>query len=285
MIGRTVAGLCLTGAAVAAAANAPNVIVGQTYQCPNGRSFKILGCSPDGSTCDIQAYNEQGQPVVRGMNTLAQLQGAVASCPARSAAAHPAAAPAAASAPAAPAPPRAAAAAPAARAAGGPPKPGLASCAGKFEGRYASQAGAGGLLTITFRSGKATVRQPDMVMKDGKLASMSSEREADCWYGGGKIYLRWLNGDTDDFPIDVNDDGTLDTAYGELKKKGGLQAFPGAAALKASRVRFSQPPAVTARLSSMRMPPNFCRAATRGQLMRRLCASSARAASSSCGMK
>jgi len=37
---------------------------------------------------------------------------------------------------------------------------------------------------------------------------------------GGKIYLRWLNGDTDDFPIDVNDDGTLDSTYGELKKKG-----------------------------------------------------------------
>jgi hypothetical protein len=64
------------------------------------------------------------------------------------------------------------------------------------------------------------VREPDAVMKDGKLAAMSSEREAECWYGGGKIYLRWLNGDKDDFPVDINDDGTLDTTYGELKKKG-----------------------------------------------------------------
>jgi hypothetical protein len=200
-------------AAAEAYASAPTVVVGQVYTCPNGKSIKVLGCTPDGSVCDVQAYNEQGQPVVRGKNTLAQLQSAIIQCPAHGAAPAMAAAPPAAAS-------RVPAAAPAPRAAGGPPRPGLTSCAGKFEGRYATQAGAGGLLTITFRSGKATVRQPDMVMKDGKLASMSSERDADCWYGGGKIYLHWLNGDTDEFPIDVNDDGTLDTSYGELKKKG-----------------------------------------------------------------
>ncbi|HLJ39179.1 MAG TPA: hypothetical protein VKT54_12305 [Steroidobacteraceae bacterium] len=212
MLCRTTAVLVLALAAPQAFATPPQVVVGQTYTCPNGRSIKILECSPDGTVCDVQAYNEQGQPVVRGKNTLAQLQGAIAQCPPRGA------------------PPAAAAAAPPAgraaitsapRAAGGPPKPGLASCAGKFEGRYASQAGTAGMLSIRFQSGKAIVRQPDMVMKDGKLASMSSEREADCWYGGGKIYLRWLNGDSDEFPIDVNDDGTLDTQYGELRKKGG----------------------------------------------------------------
>jgi hypothetical protein len=213
MFTRAAVGLLVAFAVEEVCANPPAVVVGQVYACPNGRSIKILGCSPDGSVCDVQAYNEQGQPVVRGKNSLAQLQAAVAQCPA-----HGAAQAAASAAPAAAAPRVAAAAPP--RSAGGPPKPGLVSCAGKFEGRYASQAGSAGLLTITFRSGKATVRQPDMVMKDGKLAAMSSEREADCWYGGGKIYLRWLNGDADDFPIDVNDDGTLDTTYGELKKKG-----------------------------------------------------------------
>jgi hypothetical protein len=202
MFTRAVLSLLLVFAAAEALADAPAIVVGQIYTCPNGKSIKILGCTPDGSVCDVQAYNEQGQPVVRGKNTLAQLQAAVKQCPARGAAQA------------------AATAAPANPAAGAPPRPGLASCAGKFEGRYASQAGAAGLLTITFRSGKATVRQPDMVMKDGKLAAMSSEREAQCWYGGGKIYLRWLNGDQDDFPIDVNDDGTLDSSYGELKKKG-----------------------------------------------------------------
>jgi hypothetical protein len=103
---------------------------------------------------------------------------------------------------------------------GVPPKPGLASCAGKFEGRYSSAAGTPGMVTITFRSGKATLREPDMVMTDGKLSAMSSEHEAECWTGGGKIYLKWIDGTNYDFPIDINDDGTLDTQLGELKKKG-----------------------------------------------------------------
>ena len=59
---------------------------------------------------------------------------------------------------------------------GQPPKPGLTSCAGKFEGRYASAAGGAGLTTIVFRSGKATVRTPDMVMTNGKMSAMSSQR-------------------------------------------------------------------------------------------------------------
>jgi hypothetical protein len=210
MLLRVTAGLLILMVAGTALADAPSVVVGQVYTCANGKSIRILGCAPDGSVCDVQAYNEQGQPVVRGRNTLAQLQGAIAQCPPRAAAAAPAAAPATR---------LAMAAAP--HAAGAPPKPGLASCAGKFEGRYASEAGSAGLITITFRSGKATVREPDAVMKDGKLAALYSERDAECWYGAGKIYLRWLNGDTDEFPVDVNDDGTLDTTYGELKKKGG----------------------------------------------------------------
>lgn len=224
MFTRALVSSLLAFAAAGALANPPAIVVGQTYACQNGKSFKILGCSPDGSVCDIQPYNEQGQPVFRGPSPRAQLQSLVAKCPARgaiqaAAPAAPAAAPATASV-SATGMLRGSGAAPATPAAGGPPKPGLASCAGKFEGRWASQAGSAGLITITFRSGKATVREPDAVMKDGKLAALYSEREAECWYGGGKIYLRWLNGDKDDFPIDVNDDGTLDTTYGELKKKG-----------------------------------------------------------------
>ena len=209
MFTRAVAGLLLVFAAAEALANVPAIVVGQVYTCANGRSIKVLGCTPDGSVCDVQSYDQLGQPVVRGKNTLAELQGALAQCPARGTGLATASS----------APP--AAPAPSARLAmAGPPRPGLASCAGKFEGRYASQAGSAGLVTITFRSGKATVREPDAVMRDGKLAALYSEREAECWYGGGKIYLRWLNGDTDEFPIDVNDDETLDTTYGELKKKG-----------------------------------------------------------------
>ena len=112
------------------------------------------------------------------------------------------------------------AAAPAAAAlqAGQPPKPGLSSCAGRFEGRYGPAAGPG--PTIVFHSGKATLREPDMVMTDGKLSGQMSEKEAECWTGGGKIYLRWVDGSRYDFPIDINDDGTIDTPEGELKKKG-----------------------------------------------------------------
>jgi len=102
---------------------------------------------------------------------------------------------------------------------GQPATAGLASCAGKFEGRYAPTAGGPG-PTIVFHSGKATLREPDMVMTDGKLSAQTSEKEAECSTGGGKIYLRWVDGSRYDFPIDINDDGTLDTPEGELKKKG-----------------------------------------------------------------
>jgi hypothetical protein len=103
--------------------------------------------------------------------------------------------------------------------AGQPPKPGLASCAGKFEGRYGPAEGGPG-PTIVFHSGKALLREPDMVMTDGKMSGMMSEKEAECWTGGGKIYLRWVDGSQYDFPIDINDDGTIDTPEGSLKKKG-----------------------------------------------------------------
>jgi len=102
---------------------------------------------------------------------------------------------------------------------GQPPMPGLASCAGKFEGRY-GPAGGGPGPTIVFHAGKATLREPDVVMTDGKLSGLTSEKEAECWTGGGKIYLRWVDGARYDFPIDINDDGTIDTPEGELKKKG-----------------------------------------------------------------
>ncbi len=98
---------------------------------------------------------------------------------------------------------------PAGTAAGTPPKPGLVSCAGKFEGRYSNSSGFGN-MTIIFRSGKATLADPT-----------GSGEEVECWTGGGKIYLH-KPGDpaTQDMPIDINNDGTLDTPFGEIKKKG-----------------------------------------------------------------
>lgn len=94
--------------------------------------------------------------------------------------------------------------------AGVPPKPGLTSCAGKFEGRYATTGNGGmGSFQITFRSGKAT------------LTDMGSNEEVfECWTGGGKIYLHKPTNPNLDMPIDINNDGTLQTPIGEIKKKG-----------------------------------------------------------------
>jgi hypothetical protein len=93
--------------------------------------------------------------------------------------------------------------------AGTPPKPGLASCAGKIEGRYSGSAGLGGLLSITFRSGKATMS-----------GGLGADEEFECWTGGGKIILRKPGeSNATDMPIDINNDGSLDTPLGEIRKK------------------------------------------------------------------
>ena len=92
--------------------------------------------------------------------------------------------------------------------AGVPPKPGLASCAGKIEGRYASTGGVG-MVSIVFRSGKAS------------MTALNGEDEYECWMGDGKIWLHKPGDAPDmDMPIDINDDGTLDTPMGEIRKKG-----------------------------------------------------------------
>jgi hypothetical protein len=43
--------------------------------------------------------------------------------------------------------------------------------------------------------------------------------QVECWIGGGKIYLHKPE-ESDDFMIDINNDGTLQTPLGELTKKG-----------------------------------------------------------------
>jgi len=88
-----------------------------------------------------------------------------------------------------------------------PPRPGLTSCAGKLEGRYSSAAGLGG-LTIEFRSGKATLKGP-----------LSDDETADCWMSGTKIVLHNAK-ESNDLELDLNKDGSIDTPFGEIKKKG-----------------------------------------------------------------
>lgn len=88
-----------------------------------------------------------------------------------------------------------------------PPRPGLTSCAGKIEGRYGSALGQGG-LTIEFRSGKATLKGP-----------LLGDEVAECWTSGTQIVLH-KPGDPEDLVLDINKDGSIDTPFGEIRKKG-----------------------------------------------------------------
>lgn len=92
--------------------------------------------------------------------------------------------------------------------ASGPPKPGMTSCAGKIEGRYATT--GQGSATIIFRSGKAT-------MTNG----FGGEDTLECWTSSDKIILREPGRPGTEMSIDINNDGTLEVPiYGEFKKKG-----------------------------------------------------------------
>lgn len=100
-------------------------------------------------------------------------------------------------------------AAPAERAAGRPPKPGYTSCAGKYEGRWESTSGQAGNEVI-FRSGKATVTE-----------AFQKFSNLDCFIGEGKIFLYKAGSFMPfDEPIEINNDGTLQTELGAIKKMG-----------------------------------------------------------------
>ena len=88
--------------------------------------------------------------------------------------------------------------------AGQPPRAGLVSCAGKVEGRYAADGTMP--MQLTFRSGKVT------------LSMMGDTKAGDCWFGDGKLYLT-LPGEEGLMELDLNDDGSLQAPFGELKKK------------------------------------------------------------------
>ncbi|MGH9643399.1 MAG: hypothetical protein ACRD3Q_13370 [Terriglobales bacterium] len=103
----------------------------------------------------------------------------------------------------------AAPAAPAQRPAGQSPAPGLTSCAGKYEGRWEHVSGMGG-MTVIFRSGKATV-----------TGGLGGDDVFDCFNGGGKIVL-YKAGSVTPYPynFNINNDGTLQTPLGAIKKMG-----------------------------------------------------------------
>jgi len=95
---------------------------------------------------------------------------------------------------------------PAAPVAGKPPQPGMVSCAGKIKGRYSSsQVGA---FTIVFRQGKAQLKMYG-----------DADEVVECWTSGSKIILHKPSAPNEDMPLEINDDGTLDTPMGEVRKK------------------------------------------------------------------
>jgi hypothetical protein len=89
--------------------------------------------------------------------------------------------------------------------AGTPPRPGLSSCAGKIEGRYAASGSMP--VQMTFRSGKVTI------------SMMGETQNGECWAGEGKLFIV-VPGEEGLMEIDINDDGSLQAPFGELKKKG-----------------------------------------------------------------
>ncbi len=98
---------------------------------------------------------------------------------------------------------------PAQRAAGQAPKPGLVSCAGKYEGRWEHVSGMGG-MKVVFRSGKATITE-----------GFSGEMPFDCFTGDGKVVFYPAGSFTPfSYDFDINDDGTLQTPLGAIKKMG-----------------------------------------------------------------
>jgi len=98
---------------------------------------------------------------------------------------------------------------PAQRAAGQAPKPGYTSCAGKYEGRWESTTGMGG-MRVVFRSGKATITE-----------GFSNLGEFDCFLGDGKVYFYKAGSFKPyDDVYEINNDGTLQTGLGAIKKMG-----------------------------------------------------------------
>jgi hypothetical protein len=92
---------------------------------------------------------------------------------------------------------------------GQPPAPGMTPCGSKLTGRYSSTGGFGMFTVIFNGSGKATMADPT---GQGEVL--------ECWTSGSKIILHKPGQSEADMAMDINNDGTIDTPIGEIKKKG-----------------------------------------------------------------
>jgi hypothetical protein len=98
---------------------------------------------------------------------------------------------------------------PAQRAAGQVPRPGFVSCAGRYEGRWELAGGMAG-MRVVFRSGTATITE-----------GLGGEMPFDCFTGGGKVaFYKPGSFIPFSYDFDINNDGTLETPLGVIKKMG-----------------------------------------------------------------
>ena len=95
------------------------------------------------------------------------------------------------------------------RAAGQVPKAGLVSCAGHYEGRWELAGGMAGMEVI-FSSGRATVSE-----------GLGGAMPFDCFTGGGKVvFYKAGSFQPFDYDFSINNDGSLQTPLGAIKKMG-----------------------------------------------------------------
>src|ERR1700685_3515253 len=89
------------------------------------------------------------------------------------------------------------------------PKAGLTRCPGRYDGRWEHVSGMGG-MTVVFRSGKVTVTE-----------GLGGPMEFECFTTGSEIVMYKAGSFTPfSYGFDVNNDGTLQTPLGAIKKMG-----------------------------------------------------------------
>jgi hypothetical protein len=89
------------------------------------------------------------------------------------------------------------------------PKAGLTRCPGRYDGRWEHVSGMGG-MTVVFRSGKVTVTE-----------GLGGPMEFECFTTGSEIVMYKAGSFTAfSYGFDVNNDGTLQTPLGAIKKMG-----------------------------------------------------------------
>ena len=68
------------------------------------------------------------------------------------------------------------------------------------------------------RRGRRDADADDVPLRQGHHLDSGENQTGDCWFGDGKLYLT-MPGEEGAMELDLNDDGSLQGSFGELKKK------------------------------------------------------------------